>query len=217
MVAKHPTPAPCGAGRGPGSGSCAPPRASPGSAAPPLGAVPLPPRRSPAGSRKASTRPSSSRRKRRSTNWRELAIRLRMCRNSVRMSASQSRRRPVGAVMTGSFGSSPAAYPQWDERRESARKPGVQGDRGELAGGVEMRPSRSTGFVMPRSQSGHSLRHDTRHCAYFSAAAGRPKGRGISSTISGGRSLAAVPPLQEDPCRTFGFWTMSGWCPALTR
>ena len=30
------------------------------------------------------------------------------------------------------YGSSPAAYPPRGERRESARKPGVQGGRGEL-------------------------------------------------------------------------------------
>jgi hypothetical protein len=36
-----------------------------------------------------------------------------------------------------SDGSSPAAYPRRSERRESARKHGVHGSRGEMPGGVE--------------------------------------------------------------------------------
>jgi hypothetical protein len=47
---------------------------------------------------------------------------------------------PLSSV-DGRCGSGPAARPRRDERRESERKPGVQGGRGELPHGVVSRPS----------------------------------------------------------------------------
>ena len=49
--------------------------------------------------------------------------------------------------------SSPAACPRRDERPESARKPGVQGGKGELLGGVENCRSRFARPVMPGPQN----------------------------------------------------------------